>query len=331
MQLSKRMIVSSLSLTSSAFLFLNIGGPAANAAAHSPHQNPGQQIVAAYNSSAGQQTRAKLVALLSDPALPKAAHALLASDGPTGTKTLTSSRIQLIKALITVTKDPKLLAAKLEGKSLTPKQHLDEVKLRGQLEANPAVQALSNAGRHLRNSPALSSDLSAGAAAAQTSYSTLTPPPTAGQGGNASLDAVLADFSALRASPDFDSYASQLHPALSNPDLRKLIQRQSPLTLAAFLSPADLQALQLHGTYTTSLVSDLGTAVWDIIGPIAVFAVGLYFLPAEVPLVLALATFLGAIYTGEQVAQGVITIANDLDCDHDGDPFDPADAPGQEC
>jgi hypothetical protein len=332
---SGRKFFPALALATSSLIFINIGGPSAEAITRSAAGSPSQQIVKAYNSASGIQVRAKLATLIADPALPQAAHALLKSDGPAGSNSLTAFQSDLLNALITATKDPALLSAMLSGTAADGNAWLKRLRLRSQLLGNPAVRVLDRTGSQLKHAAELPADISAGAAGSQTTYTTLTPPPTANQGGSAALDTVIGDFAGLRTSSDFNDYAGQLGPVLANPSFQNLVKDQPPLTVASFLPTTEAMALRTpadpYRIFTASLLDDIRITTLEILVPIALFVIGLIYLPVEIPAALAIATLVGAIYTGTQVAQGVIDLANDLDCDHDGDPFDPADAPGQEC
>ena len=312
----KGRLILSLSLLASSLLLVDFV-PSASASAPPPNTSAMQQIIAANNSPSGVQVRAGMASLLTDPALPQAAQALLQSYGPAGSNALTPFQVDLLNALVTATKDPSLLSAMLTGHAVSGLAVVEGLRLRLQLQGNPAVRALISAGFQLRHSSELTADISAGAAGSLVTYSTLTPAPTAGQGGSAAMDQVISDFASLRTSSAYNTYANQLSSVSSDPGFRELMDAQPPITLLGLLPTSELAALSLptgryaNQIFTMSLLAALGTFLWDIVGPLAVFAIGLYFLPVELPTGLALAalmfaTYLGAIYTGQQVGDGII-------------------------
>ena len=330
-------LFSFVALVAASAVFIAVSSQSAGAVAPTGSMTPGgnlaNQITQAYQSASGVQVRDQLASLLTDPALPATANELLQAQGPAGANTLTTFQVGMLKALIRATEDPALLSAILSGKPLSGGQLFEELLLRAQLSSNPAVRTFRAAGSQLQHSSELTSDISSVAAGTATTYPSLTLPPTAGQGGSADLDTVTGDFASLRTSADFNNFASQLGPVLAASGFQKLVESQSPLIAADFLPVPELLQLQLHsgGIFTISLFNDIVTGVMDILLPIAGLVIGILTLPEDITALVAAGLVIGIVGTVYSVYQGVQAIGNDLDCDHDGDPFDPDDAPGLEC
>jgi hypothetical protein len=329
-------IVSSLAIIAATALFVGAGGPPAGAATRAkPTTLPNtaaRQIIDAYRSASGIQVESQLTALLSSPSLRATATALLQSDGPAGANDLTAFQAGMLNALIIGTSNPALLIAKISGRPLSWAERLQEKLLQQQLSHDGAVRTLIQSGSQLKRSSALAGDISAAAAGTVTTYSTLYPPTSVGQGGSADLDSVIDDFASMRTSAAFTDFASQLGPPLGDPQIQGLVTSQPALRVAAFLPVAELVGLHIsHGAFTLSALNGIKSAIMDIILPIAGLVISILTLPEEITVLVAAGLVLGVIGTIYSVVNGVDTIANDLDCDHDGDPFDPADMPGQEC
>ena len=325
-----RRISSSLALVVVAVLSVTASGVAQAAVPQPPSKGLSSEVATAYQSAGGVQLRSQLASLFSDPALQAAAKAVLKSDGPTGRNDLTSFQADLLKALITETTAPSILSAKLTGKRLSWKEQLEALRLQHQLSDNPAIKTLARAGWQLGRSSQLPADIATVVTNNSASYSALTPPATANQGGSAALDTVVSDVAALRTGSAFTSYASQLTPILQDSHFPRLLEDQSPLNTAAFLPASSLIALLIPQDHDPAITDIVKSSLEILIG-IAATGAAILLAPEE----LAGAALVGvglAVFAGlGTTVVGIIDLGTALDCDHDGDPFDTADVPGQEC
>lgn len=293
-------------------------------------QSLSAQVIGAYKSSSGMQVRSQLASVFSDPALPAAAKALLQSDGPTGRNDLTGFQKDILKALISETSASSTLAAEISGKRLTWMQWLESLRLREQLRSNPAISTLARAGWQLGRSSQLSADIATAATNNSVSYSAFTPPATANQGGSAALDKVLGDLATLRTGSAFSSYASLLTPILQDSNFSELLKRQPALDIAAFVPASTLITLLIPNDHDPA-ITDVVKASLEILGGVAAIGAAILLAPEELTVAVGVGVGL-AIFAGfSAYAVGVIDLSTALDCDHDGDPFDSADTPGQEC
>ena len=325
-----RRITAPLSVLVTAALTISMAGTALASTPASGSQSLSSQIAAAYRSPSGVQLRGQLASIFSDPALPAAAKALIQSDGPSGKNDLTDFQTDLLKALVTETGDPSLVAARLTGKALTFNQWADSVREQIELLRNPAVSTLARAGWQLHNSPQLPADIAAVASNDSVTYSAFTPPATANQGGSAALDSVIGDIAALRTSQAFTDYASKLTPVLQDSRFSSLLKGQSPLDIASFLPVSDMIALLIPNDHDPAIL-DVVKASLEILGGLAALGAVLLSSPIVIAGVTITATGLAITAAVSAIAVGVLDLATSLDCDHDGDPWDPADVPGQEC
>jgi hypothetical protein len=300
-------------------VLISATGVAGATAPETPNPGLAEQIAGAYLSPAGQEVRVQLAGLAENPALPTAASALLQSYGPAGSNELTAFQVNLLDALIAATANPVIVAAGLTGKPLSPAQQLQRQQLQIQLGNNPAVQAITNAGSRLMTSPQLPADITAVAASTSTSYATLTPPRTAGQGGSAAFDTTLRALAGMRTGAGFAGFAAQLTPVLRAPGLPAVLAQQAPLSVAAFLPPSSFAALQSSPLRTASLLGFLVGAL-EVLAGVAEIVVGAVLFPFD-PIDGAL-EIAGGVY---DVVTGVTDFAGNLDCDKDGDPGDPND------
>jgi len=306
-------------------------GVANAATASDPEHSLAAQIAAAGQTPAGVQVRTQLGIVMSDPALPAAAAALLQSDGPGGLNDLTLFQQDLLKALIIETSDPTLISAELTGSPLTPSQRLEARQLQSELLKNPAIDTLIKAGKQLRDSSSqLSSAIGTVTAGTGVIYSTLTPPPTAGRGGSLALDAVISDVAALRMSSAFSGLALQMEPLFQDPAFPQLLEDQLPLSVASFLPVQDMISLLISHDRDPQL-TDIAKAAMEILGGLAGIGAAILLLPEEITTAIFAGTLLAIFAAESAVVIGIIDLGQALDCDHDGDPFDPADVPGQEC
>jgi hypothetical protein len=274
--------------------------------------------------------RQQMAKIFSDPALPAAARALIASDGPKGRNDLTSFQKDILEALIVETSDPGVISAELTGKPLSLRQQFRAQQIRSQLILNPSVQTLQRAGFGLKFSVQLGSDASAVNSSNSTAYAAFTPAPTANHGGSAALDTALGDIAASRTSAAFNGLAAQLDPVFQGPGITPFLRGQSPLVLANFLPVGNLIAL-LNPQDHDPEITDVIKSSLEILGGLAAMGAAVLLLPEELTAGIVVGTGL-AIFAGwSAVAVGVIDLGTALDCDHDGDPFDPDDVPGDEC
>lgn len=303
---------------------------------HTSGQSLGGQFQTAYNSAAGHQVRSQLATILTDPAVPGIAASLLKAAGPSGTNSLTGFQVQMLRAIQIEAAHSSLLAALLTGKPLTQAQRLELPVLREQFDSNAAVQAYNRAGQRLKNSDQLASAISAAVTSDSQVFSTLTPPSSVPQGGSADIDTAIDEAAALRTSQAYATFDNDLASALADPGLVNLVRQQNAITVAGFLTPQQLASLSttssmhldarmLPVTPMTPIQNDefnLAALTFTLFGAVAAFA---------------LLTPPGALVAGTIVlalgilawAAAVVPIANDLavhlDCDNDGDLFDPDD------
>lgn len=305
-------------------------------------QSLGGQFQAAYDSAAGHQLRNQLADIVTDPAFPAIATSLLKAAGPSGTNSLTNFQVQMLRAVQSEAGHSALVAALLTGKPLTQAQRLELLGLRDEF-SNAAVQAYNRAGQQLKNSAQLPSVISAAVTSDSQVFSTLTPPSSVPQGGSADVDTAIDEVAAWRTSPAFATFDNELASALADPGLISLVRQQNALTVAGFLTPQQLAALSttslphldartLPVTPLTPIQNDefnLAALTFTLFGAVAAFA---------------LLTPPGLLVAGTIVlafgilawAAAVVPIANDLavhlDCDNDGDIWDPADGtPSDPC
>lgn len=329
-RIKARRLASPLALLLALALTMAASGVAQAVTPYEAGQSLSGQLVTAYHSSSGVQLRSQLAAIFSDPALPAAAKAVLQSDGPTGKNDLTDFQIDILKALITETAASSTLAAKINGTRLSWKQQLEALRLQQQLRDNPAIRTLAKAGRQLARSSQLPADIATVATNNSVSYSAFTPPTTVSQGGSTGLDTILSDIAAMRTASAFTSYAALLAPVLQDSHFPQLLKGQQPLDIAAFLPASTLIALLIPNDHDPA-ITDVVKSSLEILGGLAAVGAAILLAPEELAGAALVGTGL-AIFAGiSAVAVGVIDLATALDCDHDGDPFDPADAPGQEC
>ena len=305
-------------------------------------QGLGRQFQAAYDSAAGQQVRGQLAAIITDPAVPAIATSLLKAAGPSGTNSLTDFQVQMLRAVQIEAGHSALLAALLTGRPLTLSQRLELPVLGYQFDGNPAVQAFTRAGQQLEHSAQLSSVVSAATATDSQVFSTLTPPSSVSQGGSTDIDTAIDEVAAWRTSQAFTTFDTELASALSDPGLVNLVREQNPTVVAGFLSPQQLAALtttSLHlDAYTlpvtplTPIQTDefnLAGLTFTLIGAVVAFA---FFTPPGALIAGTILLSLGILAYAAFAVPVATDLAAHLDCDNDGDLFDPADGtPSDPC
>jgi hypothetical protein len=109
-----------------------------------------------------------------------------------------------------------------------------------------------------------------------------------------------------------------------------LLKGQSPLDIASFLPASDMIALLIPNDHDPAIL-DVVKASLEILGGLAALGAALLASPIVIAGVTITATGLVITAAVSAIAVGVLDLATSLDCDHDGDPWDTADVPGQEC
>lgn len=278
------------------------------------------QMETVAKSSAASAVRTQLTKLVSDPSLGKWATELTTQGGTN----LTSFQRELLKAVGIESTYGDVLTKRLNGTQLSGHDNERLLDLQDRLSNNPAIQRLLLAGAQLKKSPSLAPDIS-------NVVNTLNgPKPTPTSTGDTPRDAVLADLSSVFNGSSFAALSSSAVPVLSNSGAPALISTLPPEVVATFLPPAQTIALLLPNDLDpplTDIIKSSLEVISGIAGTIAVIALA----PEELAGAALVGVVAGIIAGVSAATVGVIDLGTALDCDHDGDPWDPADAPGNEC
>jgi len=256
-------------------------------------------------------------ALATDPAFPNLATNLLQTQGPN----LTGFQKSLLAAAVTATQYPDALRAALSGQPLTSDQSKQLTSVKADLHNNAAIQKLISVGAQLKGTSELASDV---ATATSNLGSTFTPVPP---GGGQSLDAVLADFATLRGSTAWSNFAASMTPMTQDANFIQLVNSARPLVAASFMPGKQLITLLLPNDHDPGLPDIIKDSI-AIVGTIALGVVTVVTLGASAPVWLTVLAVGGTI-----LVVGALTfdLLEQIDCDHDGDPWDSNDVAGVEC
>jgi hypothetical protein len=272
-------------------------------------------------SQAAQGVEAAIGSALSSPALASYAEELLAQGG----SNLTAFQTDLLKVVIDSQPYASLFPTLATGGSLTSSQQQQLAGLRQTLHSNPAIQLLISQGAQLKGTPALNSDIAATAASDTGPYP--SPTPT----GDTALDAAMADLSNVyQGSPAFGQLAASVNGVLTDAGAGQFISTLQPITVASFIPPSQLIQLMLPGDQDPS-ITDVVKAGLEIVGSIAGIIAVIALAPEEVAGLALVGVIAGLVAAFSGLIIGIIDLGTALDCDHDGDPFDPSDVVGVEC
>ncbi len=273
-------------------------------------------------SADAHNSEAALAGALSNPAVVQYAEELLAQGG----SSLTAFQTDLLKVIINVTPYANLLPTLVSGISLTASQHHQLAGLRQTLHNNPAIQLLISKGAQLKGDPtALAADIAAKAS------SDLGPYPVPTPTGDAALDAAVAALAnVFNGSSAFNSLASAVNGVLNDPGATQFIATLQPIVVASFIPPSQMIGFLLPNDRDPGL-GDIVKAGLEIIGGVAAGVAVIALAPEELAGAALVGVVAGVIAAGTAVVVGVIDLGQALDCDHDGDPWDPDDVVGVEC
>jgi hypothetical protein len=208
---------------------------------------------------------------------------------------------------------------------LTSSQQAELGYFRNYILANPAFQKIMSVGAKAQQNPsALAADVGNAVGALNSSPLGVTP------SGDPAIDAIQHDIAALQSSSAFSTFRQSMTPILADPGFVSLLQMEPAQDAAAFIPAGTLINLQLNNDADPPLL-DIVKAGLEIVGGVAAIVAAIALAP-EVLVGAALVGTIAAIVGGvAALIIGVIDLAVALDCDHDGDPGDPDDAPGIEC
>jgi hypothetical protein len=270
-----------------------------------------KQLAAIGASTAGANAQAQIAALLASPDLPAAAQYILSTEG----STLTGFQKSLLSLIPVISSDAPALQDEINGvKSSSDAKTLGGLK--EELNTNPAIKVIRQAGVQFQSSPNLASTLNSDAA--NLSLPITDIPPGSGIPQLDSFDNTLSNFANLANAP---ALAPGVTPIMSTPAFAAYVKGLNPLTAATLIPSSQLWALLLPNDH------DPTTKDWvDWIGGMLVATAVFVAAVLEAPIIITAGiAFLGAVALLE------FDFFTTIDCDHDGDPWDSADVAGNEC
>lgn len=292
------------------------------------------QLRAVYATPAALTSRRLVGQMLVDPAFPALAKSIL----QTYASSLTGFQASMLSAIGVLTGDPAALNALVSGTKLTRAQRSSLESIGDAASRNPAMRTV------IRTAAGLTSEKNAvllrqyvvgsfnGSLSLGGPFSTL---------GNPMLDALAKDVYAIANSSAFATTTAALAPIVNDPCFIDLVRRWPPEITATFIPPSVVLALVLPVDHDPVLPSSV-QAELEFLFALAILVLGLeLFVLAAAEMFAAaagealffatLALFSEAIQSGIEAAHTVNDWYKTIDCDHDGDPSDPADVPGNEC
>jgi hypothetical protein len=292
------------------------------------------RLRAVYATPAALASRRLVGQLLIDPAVPALAKSIL----QTYAGSLTGFQASMLGAIGILTRDPAALNALVTGTNLTRAQRASLESIGDAASRNPAIRTV------MRTAAGLSSEKNAGllrqyvVGGFNRSLSLGGPFATLG---NPMLDAIAKDVYAIANSSAFASTTAALAPIVNDPGFIDVVRRWPPEITAAYIPPSVLLALMLPVDHDPVLPSSV-QAELELLIVLAVLLIGLEIFiiaAAEMFAVTAgealfwasAALFADAIQSGIDAANAVNAWYKTIDCDHDGDPSDTNDSPGNEC
>jgi hypothetical protein len=278
-------------------------------AAPAPAPDSGRKLSLIAASAAGRNAEAQFANFATSSDFASAAQFILSTQG----STLTGFQKSVLSLAPYIAQDGGAIRDRITGVKLSVADRIVLIRLLLKFESNPAIRVLIRTGEHFKFSPSLASTIS-GDTTVLTTPLTVIPPGS----GIPQLD-------------DFDNavgnYATAANLAALTPAMTTVMQsrdfpnfvRRAPPLVADSLIPAD-QTWKLllpndHDPTTKEYVDFIGgVLIATIIGIGAILAI-----PEELAAALILTT------VGTIMLQGLVTydFLTTLDCDHDGDPWDP--------
>jgi len=278
------------------------------------------QMTTIATSAPANAVRAQLANLVSDPSLGQWAAELTVQGGTN----LTTFQRDLLKAVETESSFGDVLTKLLNGTPLSADDQMRLAALRQGLSNNPAIQLLRSTGAQLKGSSSLAQDISG--VVNTLNGPRQTPTPT----GDAPRDAVLADISSVINGSAFTTLSSSTIPVLSDSGAPAFVSTLKPEVVATFLPPGQAIALLLPNDRDPFL-TPTEKAGLEIIEGIAGYIAVIALAPEELTALALVGIAAGIIAAGAQLITGIADLGEALDCDHDGDPWDPNDTVGIEC
>jgi hypothetical protein len=275
------------------------------------------RVAAAVSTPDFATVQQDFAALATDPAFPNLATNLLQTQGPN----LTGFQKSLLAAAVIETQYPDALRAALSGQPLTSDQSKQLTSVKAQLHNNDAIQKLISVGAQLKGTSELASDV---ATATSNLGSTFTPVPP---GGGQYLDAVLSDFATLRGSNAYSNFAAAMTPITQDANFIQLVSSASPLIPASFMPGKQLITLLLPNDHDPGLIDIIKDSI-GIVGTIVLGVAGVIGVVGSAPAWAIGLTIVGTVLV---VSALTIDLLEQIDCDHDGDPWDSNDVVGVEC
>ncbi len=283
-----------------------------------------------------------LSSVTTDPAYATMATDILTNYGTSLTKFQTS----LLQAFQIMMSDPGAISTVLSGQILTKSQGQSLKHIRSALRDNPAIHLILENAEKLRESHNKQL-LQSYVAASLPLNVNFTGPDTSL--GDPTLDSVISDVYNLAGSPAFQGLQAPVNAVLQSPDFISYLQKQTPEVIATFIPSNVLLSFLLPNDQDPPLPQ----SIWDelflivplsgvlnaVLATISFISLTTAFLsPAGVVLAIAGTAELDIaliLLSGLWMVYKWAVAANDIyltmDCDHDGDPSDPADVSGNEC
>jgi hypothetical protein len=242
-----------------------------------------------------------------------------------GGSNLDTFQISLIKAIPIALKYPDVLAAVLSGTPLTGTQKHELVQTKADLYHNAAIQKWRSEAAQLLDQPSvIAQDL-------QNIQSA---------GSNFPLPSLSSSFLGFDLTALADSVAVVNGGAgvfgqvtgLFGSDLVSFIQGNKPEVAMTIIPIPTVLSYVLPAGKPDSLFDALEDAFLGMVVAVGGFCILLLTLPADFA-VAAAVLIIGAIVFlgGLLLVQHMFDESQFADCDHDGDPTDPSDTPGNEC
>jgi hypothetical protein len=128
----------------------------------------------------------------------------------------------------------------------------------------------------------------------------------------------------------FRSLASSANGVLNDPGAEQFVSTLQPIVVASYIPPAQLIGLLLPNDRDPA-ITDVLKAGLEIIGGVAGVIAVVTLAPEELAGAALVGVVAGIIAAESALLVGIIDLGTALDCDHDGDPWDPDDVPGIEC
>jgi hypothetical protein len=293
-----------------------VGAQASPARANT--QTIGQQLSAVALSTAGANAEAQFAKFATSSDVAAAAQFLLS----TQSNNLTGFQKSLLSLVPYINANSQAIQDRAARKNLSVTERAGLLGLFFRFEGNPAIRVLDRTGDELKfSAPALAGTLRSDAAALSTPVTVI--PPGSGIPQLDSFDNAAGNYATAANLP---ALVPTVTPIMQGKNFPAFVTQSSPL-VAASLIPADqIWKLLLpndHDPSTADYVDWIGGMLSVTILGIA----GIISLPETATAAIILVTL------GTLIGQGTLEFhfLATIDCDHDGDPWDPADVVGNEC